>query len=178
MFATQHLRGHTAGFQLEAISGIDIALWDIAGKALDVPVCQASWRGSFDGRFRSTRRACRESNLAHAEATRAAICEQAAGLVAVGHRSIKVKLGFGVEDDRHHAAGNLESGWAGCRSLGRRQRSVRSRARARRRENDGRRRGHLARRAVDAGRSAWIHAAGGSARHPGRARGVLVQSLD
>ena len=33
MYAGMRVRGHQAGFYLEAISGIDIALWDIAGKA-------------------------------------------------------------------------------------------------------------------------------------------------
>jgi L-alanine-DL-glutamate epimerase-like enolase superfamily enzyme len=38
MFSTMRLRGHSTGFMTEAISGIDIALWDILGKAVDLPV--------------------------------------------------------------------------------------------------------------------------------------------
>lgn len=38
MYGTMMNRGHTRGFFIEALSGIDIALWDIAGKAQGVPV--------------------------------------------------------------------------------------------------------------------------------------------
>lgn len=40
MYASMRLRGHDSGFLLEAISGVDIALWDLAGKALGAPVHQ------------------------------------------------------------------------------------------------------------------------------------------
>ncbi len=38
LYAAMRLRGHGAGFQLEALAAIDIALWDLVGKALDQPV--------------------------------------------------------------------------------------------------------------------------------------------
>jgi L-alanine-DL-glutamate epimerase-like enolase superfamily enzyme len=34
------LRGHSTGFMTEAIGGVDIALWDIFGKSVDLPVYQ------------------------------------------------------------------------------------------------------------------------------------------
>lgn len=38
LFGVMMNRGHNRGFFVEAISGIDIALWDLAGKALDLPI--------------------------------------------------------------------------------------------------------------------------------------------
>jgi galactonate dehydratase len=40
MYSTMRVRGQTGGFMLDAISGIDIALWDLAGKARGVPVAE------------------------------------------------------------------------------------------------------------------------------------------
>ncbi|HEX7040327.1 MAG TPA: mandelate racemase/muconate lactonizing enzyme family protein [Trueperaceae bacterium] len=37
-YALMRPRGHALGFMQEAMSGVDIALWDLAGKALGVPV--------------------------------------------------------------------------------------------------------------------------------------------
>jgi len=38
MYASMRLRGHEGGFLLEALSGVDIALWDVIGKALGEPI--------------------------------------------------------------------------------------------------------------------------------------------
>jgi galactonate dehydratase len=38
MYSTMRVRGQTGGFMLDAISGIDLALWDLAGKLADRPV--------------------------------------------------------------------------------------------------------------------------------------------
>lgn len=38
MYSTMRVRGQTGGFMLDAISGVDTALWDIAGKLAEQPV--------------------------------------------------------------------------------------------------------------------------------------------
>jgi len=40
MYATMRVRGQTGGFMMDAISGVDIALWDLAGKLAGKPVCE------------------------------------------------------------------------------------------------------------------------------------------
>lgn len=39
MYSTMRVRGQTGGFMLDAISGVDLALWDLAGKIRRQPVC-------------------------------------------------------------------------------------------------------------------------------------------
>ncbi len=40
MYSTMRVRGQTGGFMLDAISGVDLALWDLAGKIKGKPVCE------------------------------------------------------------------------------------------------------------------------------------------
>ena len=40
MYSTMRVRGQTGGFMLDAISGVDIALWDLAGKIAGKPLCE------------------------------------------------------------------------------------------------------------------------------------------
>jgi len=48
LYGAMRIRGHSQGFWMEALSGIDIALWDIAGKALGVPISKL-----LGGQFRT-----------------------------------------------------------------------------------------------------------------------------
>ena len=60
MYAGMRVRGHRAGFYLEAMSGVDIALWDLAGKAAGVPIIDCSG-ARFVTSCESTHRACLRS---------------------------------------------------------------------------------------------------------------------
>jgi D-arabinonate dehydratase/D-galactarolactone cycloisomerase len=39
LYGAMRIRGHSHGFWMDAISGIDIALWDLSAKTLNVPLC-------------------------------------------------------------------------------------------------------------------------------------------
>lgn len=84
-------RGHLVGHQADALAAVDIALWDIAGKAAGVPV-HALLGGAFRDRVPTY-----VSGLPRpTDAGRAAL---AADWVAQGVRSIKLALGHGVDAD-------------------------------------------------------------------------------
>ena len=99
-YSTMRMRGHTSGFMLEAISGIDIALWDIAGKHLGVPAAKLMGgvlRDQIQVYASSLPRVQAESG----DAGWTGLVERAQSLVDEGYRAIKIKLGLDYEMDRH-----------------------------------------------------------------------------
>lgn len=91
MFGSMMNRGHYQGFFIEAISGIDCALWDIKGKALGVPVYKLLGAGG------------RPSFMAYASSIRfrglEIVKETAQKFKDNGFRAMKIKIGQKPEND-------------------------------------------------------------------------------
>lgn len=100
MYSTMRLRGHTSGFMLEAMSAIDIALWDIAGQALGVPIAKLLG-GQMRDRIPVYASSLPRVHVSAGEAGWRGLAEMAAGLVEQGYQAFKVKLGIDLEQDRY-----------------------------------------------------------------------------
>lgn len=85
LYATMRQRGHVRGTMLEAMSGIDIALWDILGKDAGLPVCKL-----LGGQYRD-RLWCYASSLRMRDMT--TVVKEAVGYVEVGFTAMKLKIG-------------------------------------------------------------------------------------
>ncbi|PYE90486.1 mandelate racemase/muconate lactonizing enzyme family protein [Phyllobacterium leguminum] len=83
------------GLTVTALSGIDIALWDIKGKHFGVPVSTL-----LGGRFREEVRAYATGGFKREGVDRVADnAADAARYKAEGFHATKIKIGFGVEED-------------------------------------------------------------------------------
>jgi L-alanine-DL-glutamate epimerase-like enolase superfamily enzyme len=95
MWRGQAAGGHNRGFYLEAMAGIDIALWDLKGKALGTSVSRL-----LGGPIRTTV-PCYASPVplrdTPEESARAAVA-----FVDQGFRALKVKIGRGAGEDGAH----------------------------------------------------------------------------
>ena len=96
MFALMQNRGHLKGFFMEALSGIDVAMWDLKGKILGKPIYQL-----LGG-------AQREKIWAYASSLRfrgiETTVQEAKELVARGYNAMKLKVGA----DAHRVETDLE----------------------------------------------------------------------
>jgi len=91
MYDAMRDRGNVPGFVLEAIAGVDIALWDITGKAFGAPVYQllgGPRRPSVPVYLSGLDRPTLEERVAYASE-----------MVAKGFKAIKVFLGKGGAED-------------------------------------------------------------------------------
>ncbi|MBI4245795.1 MAG: mandelate racemase/muconate lactonizing enzyme family protein [Candidatus Rokubacteria bacterium] len=83
------------GWAVAAISAIDIALWDLKGKALGQPIATLLG-GAFRTRFRAYATALYRRRVAD---NAAALAREAEGYAAEGFRAMKMKVGFGLDED-------------------------------------------------------------------------------
>jgi D-arabinonate dehydratase/D-galactarolactone cycloisomerase len=102
LFASQKGAGRTTGFYMEAISGIDMALWDLRGKVLGQPVHRL-----LGGPLR-TSIPCYASPVPFMAAP-AESAARAQEFVAGGFRAVKLKLGRGLATDIAHASAVREA---------------------------------------------------------------------
>ena len=91
MFSAMKLRGHTKGHFVEAISGVDIALWDIVAKNAGLPLYKA-----LHG-FGRREIPVYGSSVFNGEIDD--MVAQAESLIAKEYPAIKVKLGMGLKKD-------------------------------------------------------------------------------
>ncbi|MBI3988705.1 MAG: mandelate racemase/muconate lactonizing enzyme family protein, partial [candidate division NC10 bacterium] len=91
MFMMLRNRGHHSGFFLEAMAGVDIALWDLMGKALNLPVHQLM------GGFGRAHLPAYASSLLFKDL--AALEKEAETLMAQGFKAVKLKVGKGLPED-------------------------------------------------------------------------------
>jgi len=96
MFSVMMNRGHLQGFFMEALSGIDIALWDLKGKVFDRPIYELLGGGQRD-KIWSYASSLRFRGL---ETT----VSEAKEFVEAGYDAMKLKLG----SDRHRPEADIE----------------------------------------------------------------------
>src|SRR5690349_14359583 len=87
--------GHSRGFVVEAMSGIDIALWDLLAQSVGKPLYK------FLGGAGRDRVRCYVSKVYFDEISRMA--DEARRLVAQGHNALKVQIGWPAGRGGHHA---------------------------------------------------------------------------
>ncbi len=98
MYAGMRVRGHRAGFYVEAIAGVDIALWDLAGQAAGAPISTL-----LGGKMRDSIRVYASGlpslPLEAPDEALAALVDEARELRAAGYTGVKMAIGQGVRGD-------------------------------------------------------------------------------
>lgn len=98
MYAAMRVRGHDSGFWLEAIAGVDIALWDAWGRMLGQPV-SALLGGAFRDRVPVYASGIPAAPAGSGADGLRAVEEQASTLADQGYRRIKVAVGVSPRSD-------------------------------------------------------------------------------
>ncbi len=97
MYRVMRGRGHSKGFVLESMSGVDIALWDLMGKALGQPVHRIL--GSYGRGYLQVY----ASSLLFKPTE--LLVREAEELAAQGYGAVKLKIGQGIETDLRNVDG-------------------------------------------------------------------------
>lgn len=98
MYAGMRVRGHRAGFYLEAISGIDIALWDLIGKAVGKPLYQLLG-GCFRNPVRVYASGLPALSYDMPDEAYEQLAEDARDLKQRGYTGLKMAIGKGIKGD-------------------------------------------------------------------------------
>lgn len=98
MYAGMRVRGHRAGFYLEAISGIDIALWDLIGKASGKPLYQLLG-GCFRNPVRVYASGLPALSYDMPEEAFEQLGQDALDLQQRGYTGLKMAIGRGIKGD-------------------------------------------------------------------------------
>jgi D-galactarolactone cycloisomerase len=98
LYASMRLRGHEGGFLLEAISGIDIALWDVVGKHLGESVHRLLG-GAYRDRVPVYASGVPGTRAAAGEADHDRMLAAAGGARDRGFGALKMAIGLGAEAD-------------------------------------------------------------------------------
>ncbi len=98
MYGAMRVRGHSTGFWLEALSGVDIALWDLAGRLLGQPV-HALLGGAFRERMRVYASGLPGLYDGSDDTALERLADIARSHVANGFTAMKMAVGHGIEND-------------------------------------------------------------------------------
>lgn len=98
MYAGMRVRGHQAGFYLEAISGVDIALWDLAGQSAGAPIHQLLG-GAFRNPVRVYASGLPALGAGAGDEAFAQLAEDAAAIRDKGYGGLKMAVGRGFAGD-------------------------------------------------------------------------------
>ena len=98
MYSSMRLRGHSHGFLLEAMSGVDMALWDLLGKSLSTPVYRLLG-GAFRRRIPVYASAVRGLGPEPTSEDWKGLEQEATSFLERGFTAMKMAGGHGVEAD-------------------------------------------------------------------------------
>jgi len=91
MYATMRQRGHSKGYMIEAISGVDIALWDLKGKLVKKPIYKL-----LGGMFRNKVQVYASSIRFKKPKD---VVEEVKNVMKEGFNQVKLKIGRGISQD-------------------------------------------------------------------------------